>query len=48
MNQNIIMKIIKSIKITTPIIKVQKIKPEAVIPFIVVSRTESIIDFSDN
>jgi hypothetical protein len=38
----------KATKVTSPIIKIKKIKPEPIIPYIVVSTTSHILDFDEN
>ena len=38
----------KVIKVKQPIIKIKKIKPEPVIPYIVASTTTYILDFNEN
>jgi len=38
----------KAIKVTSPIIKIKKIKPEPIIPYIVVSTTPDELEFRDD
>jgi hypothetical protein len=38
----------KTTKVTSPIIKIKKIKPEPIIPYIVVSTTPDELYFTDN